>query len=58
MKIGSKVIIKDPSCFYYGREAIIDNVTFFGSSRIEIFTVRMGNIYSAIKPENVQEATA
>jgi hypothetical protein len=58
MKIGSKVIIKDPACFYYGREAILENITDWGFSRIKIFTVRIGNVSFAIKPANIQEATA
>ena len=58
MKIGSKVIIKDPACFYYGREAILENITDWGFSRIKIFTVRIGNVSFAIKLANIQEATA
>jgi hypothetical protein len=57
MKIGSKVIIKDPACFYYGREAILENITDWGFSRIKIFTVRIENVSFAIKPANIQEAT-
>jgi hypothetical protein len=55
MKIGSKVIIKDPACFYYGREAILENITDWGFSRIKIFTVRIGNVSFAIKLANIQE---
>jgi hypothetical protein len=58
MKIGSKVIIKDPACFYYGREAILENITDWGFSRIKIFTVRIENVSFAIKLANIQEATA
>jgi hypothetical protein len=58
MKIGSKVIIKDPACFYYGREAILENITTWGFSRIKIFTVRIENVSFAIKLANIQEATA
>jgi hypothetical protein len=57
MKIGSKVIIKDPACFYYGREAILENITTWGFSRIKIFTVRIENVSFAIKLANIQEAT-
>jgi hypothetical protein len=58
MKIGSKVIIKDPACFYYGREAILENITTWGFSRIKIFTVRIENVSFAIKLANIQEAAA
>jgi len=57
MKIGSKVIIKDPASFYYGRGAILENITTWGFSRIKIFTVRIGDVSFAIKPANIQEAT-
>ena len=55
MKIGSKVIIKDPASFYYGSEAILENITTWGFSRIKIFTVRIENVSFAIKLANIQE---
>jgi hypothetical protein len=55
MKIGSKVIIKDPASFYYNQGAILESITTWGFSRIKIFTVRIGDVSFAIKLANIQE---
>jgi hypothetical protein len=57
MKIGSKVIIKDPASFYYNQGAILESITPWGFSRIKIFTVRIGDVSFAVKPTNLQEKT-